>query len=132
MGKSQRIEAEIMYTCFQNDASILSSPPFANWLSSERSLTLITPESTVLLIADYAENYTWLLPQKDTSMHFFFFQLMSQMRWFHKLSSVILIIVAHYWNIELNCWVCCAHHCISDDLNKSNEQMTHCLDFVRK
>ena len=58
-------------------------------------------------------------------------QLMSQMRWFHKLSSVILIILAHYWDYELNRRVCCAHHCISDDLNKSNEQMTHCFDFVR-
>ena len=56
---------------------------------------------------------------------------MSQMRWFHKLSSIILIILAHYWDFELKRRVCVAHHCISDDLNKSNEQMTHCFDFVR-
>ena len=56
---------------------------------------------------------------------------MSQMRWFHKLSSIILIILAHYWDFELKRRVCVAHHCISDDLNKSNEQMTHCFDFIR-
>ena len=54
---------------------------------------------------------------------------MSQMRWFHKLSSIILIILAHYWDFELKRRVCVAHHCISDDLNKSNEQMTHCFDL---
>ena len=71
------------------------------------------------------------LPGSHDESFVFDLQLMSQMRWFHKLSSVILIILAHYWDFELNCQVCCAHHCISDDLNKSNEQMTHCFDFVR-
>ena len=52
------------------------------------------------------------------------------MRLFHKISPVIVIILACYWDFELNFWVCHAHHCISDDLNKSNEQMTHCFDFV--
>ena len=103
----------------------------------------ISPESLLLnLIADYAENYTHLaqVPYLWNFFHFplphdksavFDLQLMSQMRWFHKLSSVILIILAHYWDYELNRRLCCAHHCISDDLNKSNEQMTHCFDFVR-
>ena len=103
----------------------------------------ISPESLLLiLIADYVENYTHpaQVPYWWNFFHFpvshdksvvFDLQLMSQMRWFHKLSSVILIILAHYWDYELNRRVCCAHHCISDDLNKSNEQMTHCFDFVR-
>ena len=39
---------------------------------------------------------------------------MSQMRWFKKLSTA-----------------CCTHFCITDDLEKSNEMITYCIDVVR-
>ena len=57
---------------------------------------------------------------------------MSQMRWFKKLSTVILIILAHYYNFALGRCVCCTHFCITDDLEKSNEMITHCVDHVRE
>jgi hypothetical protein len=57
---------------------------------------------------------------------------MSQMDWFHKLSTVILIILAHYYDFVLGRRACCAHFCITDDLEKSNEMITHCVDHVRE
>ena len=44
------------------------------------------------------------------------------------MSSGILIISAQNWDCE-NCHCCCAHHCITDNLNK---QMTYCFNFVRQ
>ena len=57
---------------------------------------------------------------------------MSQMKWFKKLSTVILIILAHYYDYVLGRRACCAHFCITDDLEKSNEMITHCVDHVRE
>ena len=57
---------------------------------------------------------------------------MSQMKWFKKLSTVILIILAHYYDYLLGRRACCAHFCITDDLEKSNEMITHCVDHVRE
>ena len=54
------------------------------------------------------------------------------MDWFHKLSTVILIILAHYYDFVLGRRACCAHFCITDDLEKSNEMITHCVDHVRE
>ena len=54
------------------------------------------------------------------------------MRWFKKLSTVILIILAHYYNFALGRGACCTHFCITDDLEKSNEMITHCVDHVRE
>ena len=59
-------------------------------------------------------------------------QLMSQMRWFKKLSTVILIILAHYYDFALGRRACCTHFCITDDLEKSNEMITYCIDVVRE
>ena len=56
---------------------------------------------------------------------------MSQMKWFKKLSTVILIILANYFDFVLGRRACCAHFCITDDLEKSNEMITFCIDFVR-
>ena len=57
---------------------------------------------------------------------------MSQMKWFKKLSTVILIILAHYFDFALGRRACCTHFCITDDLEKSNEMITHCVDHVRE
>ena len=57
---------------------------------------------------------------------------MSQMRWFKKLSTVILIILAHYYDFALGRRACCTHFCITDDLEKSNEMITYCIDVVRE
>ena len=57
---------------------------------------------------------------------------MSQMKWFKKLSTIILIILAHYYDYVLGRRACCAHFCITDDLEKSNEMITHCVDHVRE
>ena len=57
---------------------------------------------------------------------------MSQMRWFKKLSTVILIILAHYYDFVLGRRACCTHFCITDDLEKSNEMITFCVDHVRE
>ena len=57
---------------------------------------------------------------------------MSQMKWFKKLSTVILIILAHYFDHVLGRRACCTHFCITDDLEKTNEMITHCIDFVRE
>jgi len=57
---------------------------------------------------------------------------MSQMDWFKKLSTVILIILAHYFDFALGRRACCTHFCITDDLEKSNEMITHCVDHVRE
>ena len=62
----------------------------------------------------------------------FIFQLMSQLRWFKKLNTVLLIIIANYFDFVLNRRACCAHFYISDDLDKSNEQLTHCIDNCRQ
>ena len=56
---------------------------------------------------------------------------MSQLQCFKKLSTVLLIIIAHYWDYGLNCGCCKAHFFITDDINKSNEQLTFCIDQVR-
>jgi len=53
------------------------------------------------------------------------------MKWFKKLSTVILIILANYFDFVLGRRACCAHFCITDDLEKSNEIITFCIDFVR-
>ena len=80
----------------------------------------------------YAFTSTYYFPKQHPFLQLCFFTLlMSQMRWFHKLSSVILIILVHYWDYQVNHRCCCAHHCITDDLNKSNEQMTQCFDYAR-
>ena len=57
---------------------------------------------------------------------------MSQMRWFKKLSTVILIILANYYDFVLGRRACCTHFCITDDLEKSNEMITFCVDHVRE
>ena len=57
---------------------------------------------------------------------------MSRMRWFKKLSAVILIILANYYVFVLGRHACCTHFCITDDLEKSNEMITYCIDHVRK
>jgi len=57
---------------------------------------------------------------------------MSQLRWFKKLNTVLLIIIANYFDFVLNRRACCAHFYISDDLDKSNEQLTHCIDNCRQ
>ena len=54
------------------------------------------------------------------------------MRWFKKLSTVILIILAHYYDFALGRRACCTHFCITDDLEKSNEMITYCIDVVRE
>ena len=46
------------------------------------------------------------------------------MKWFKKLSTVILIILAHYFDFALGRRACCTHFCITDDLEKSNEMIT--------
>ena len=61
-----------------------------------------------------------------------FQKLMSQLQWFKKLSTVLLIIIAHYWDYGLNRRCCRAHFFITDDINKSNEQLTFCIDQVRE
>ena len=53
------------------------------------------------------------------------------MRWFKKLSTVILIILAHYYDFALGRQACCTHFCITDDLEQSNEMITYCIDVVR-
>ena len=53
------------------------------------------------------------------------------MKWFKKLSTVILIILANYFDFVLGRRACCAHFCITDNLEKSNEMITFCIDFVR-
>ena len=57
---------------------------------------------------------------------------MSQMRWFKKLSTVILIILAHYYDFALGGCACCTHFCFTDDLEKSNKMKTFCIDHVRE
>ena len=54
------------------------------------------------------------------------------MRWFKKLSTVILIILASYFDYVLGRRACCTHFCITDDLEKSNEMITFCIDYVRE
>ena len=54
------------------------------------------------------------------------------MKWFKKLSTVILIILAHYYDYVLGRRACCTHFCITDDLEKSNEMITFCIDHVRE
>ena len=97
---------------------------------------------------DFPENYTHINQVFNTHLRFMFcttlaselsfifslctIQLMSQMRWFKKLSTVILIILAHYYDFVLGRRACCAHFCITDDLEKSNEMITHCVDHVRE
>ena len=49
------------------------------------------------------------------------------MCWFKKLSTVILIILAHYFDFALGRRACCTHFCITDDLEKSNEMITFCV-----
>jgi len=57
---------------------------------------------------------------------------MSQMDWFKKLSTCILIILANYYDYVLGRRACCTHFCITDDLEKSNEMITFCVDHVRE
>ena len=57
-------------------------------------------------------------------------QLMGQMRWFKQLSTVILIFLAHYYNFVVGLRACCMHFCITNDLEKSNEMITYCIDVV--
>ena len=57
---------------------------------------------------------------------------MNQMKWFKKLATFILIILAHYYDFVLGRRACCAHFCITDDLEKTNEMITFCIDFVRE
>ena len=40
--------------------------------------------------------------------------------------------VAHYYDFVLGRRACCTHICITDDLEKSNEMITHCVDHVRE
>ena len=57
---------------------------------------------------------------------------MSPLCWFKKLSTVILIILASYVDYILGRCACCTHFCITDDLEKSNEMITFCIDYVRE
>ena len=114
-------------------------------------LYMINAVSHILCLDfDFPENYTHInqvfnthlqfhvfyYSSKSTNSHLHFFlctiQLMSQMRWFKKLSTVILIILAHYYDFALGRRACCTHFCITDDLEKSNEMITHCVDHVRE
>ena len=54
------------------------------------------------------------------------------MKWFKKLSTVILIILAHYYDYVLGHRACCTHFCITDDLEKYHEMITFCIDHVRE
>ena len=112
-------------------------------------LSMINAVSRILCLDfDFPENYTHINQVFSTHLRFMFttsvarelsfisslctHQLMSQMRWFKKLSTVILIILAHYYDFVLGRRACCAHFCITDDLEKSNEMITHCVDHVRE
>ena len=44
----------------------------------------------------------------------------------------IIIIIAHYWDYALKRRCCRTHFFITDDVNKSNEQLTYCIDQVRE
>ena len=55
---------------------------------------------------------------------------MTQLQWFHKLFTVLLIITAQYWDNALG-RRCRSLFFITDDINKSNEQLTICIDHVR-
>ena len=108
--------------------------------------SMITAASRLLCLDfDFPENYTHLnqvlltvlwsfhytsLKSYSTTSFFCDVQLMSQMRWFKKLSTVILIILAHYFDFALGRRACCTHFCITDDLEKSNEMITFCVDHI--
>ena len=55
---------------------------------------------------------------------------MSQMCWFKKLSTVILIILANYYDFVLGRHACCTHFCITDDLEKLNAMITYWVYYV--
>ena len=77
---------------------------------------------------DFPENYTHINQALYQFMHAFIVpflrflvcstQLMSQMKWFKKLSTVILIILAHYYDFILGHRAFCTHFIITDDLKK--------------
>ena len=51
---------------------------------------------------------------------------------FHLCSTkaVFFVIIIYYWNFEEHKVACRSHTCITSDLNKSNEQVTHFIESV--
>ena len=48
------------------------------------------------------------------------------------MSTILLIIIAHYWDYGLARHCCRTHFFITDDINKSNERLTFCIDHMRE
>ena len=67
---------------------------------------------------DYAENYSHIQ------------QIMSQQKWFKRLGTVLLVVIAHSWDFDLRKRVSIAHFMITDDLSKGNIQVTYFLEHL--
>ena len=89
---------------------------------------------------DYAENYVHInrfmsTPTFTDLFHMlnlyllFFLRLMSQMKYFLKHSTVLLIIIAHYWDFRLGKKQTCVHFFITDDLKKRHPQLSMFISF---
>ena len=72
----------------------------------------------MLLHMDYAENYSHIQ------------QIMSQQKWFKRLGTVLLVVIAHSWDFDLRKRVSIAHFMITDDLSKGNIQVTYFLEHL--
>ena len=47
-----------------------------------------------------------------------------------RTKAVFFVLIIYYWDFTLNRIACRSHTCITPDLNKSNEQVTHFLETV--
>jgi len=55
---------------------------------------------------------------------------MTQQKWFKKLSTVMFILIADVWNYLTNRREAVTHFMITDDIKKSNEQVTFFIDYI--
>ena len=67
---------------------------------------------------DYPENYGHVN------------RFMTQQKWFKKLSTVMFILIADVWNYLTNRREAVTHFMITDDIKKSNEQVTFFIDYI--
>ena len=82
-------------------------------------IQLVGPDSSLLLLhMDYAENYSHIQ------------QIMSQQKWFKRLGTVLLVVIAHSWDFDLRKRVSIAHFMITDDLSKGIIQVTYFLEHL--
>ena len=77
----------------------------------------------------------WLLPQIQTSYSYVCFKLVAHPPYFvyfplFRTKAVFFVLIIYYWNFEDNKLSCVSHTCITPDMNKSNEQVTHFIETV--